>query len=139
MFYPMFAMVMLTLCVAFFLLFLRIDAARSGKVDPRTFKLNQSKDIPDRLLQTANNFSNLFEIPVFFYLACLLCIVWQYQNLFMLGLAWLFVASRIVHTWIHINRNKLIPRLFAFSTSVVCVLLMWIMLLLHYLNPSQGV
>jgi hypothetical protein len=134
MFYPMFAMVMLTLCLAVFLLFLRVSAARSGKVNPRVFKLNQSKDIPDRLLQTANNFSNLFEIPLFFYLACLLCMVWQYQSSLMLALAWLFVASRVVHTWIHINRNKIIPRLFAFSTGVICVLIMWIILFLHLIS-----
>lgn len=133
MFYPMFAMVMLTMIIAGRLLFLRVTAVRSGQVHPRIFKLNQSKDIPDRLLQTANNFSNLFEVPIFFYLACLLCIIWQYDSLVMQGLAWLFVTSRVAHSWIHINQNKIIPRLIAFLTSVICVLVMWIILLLHFI------
>lgn len=134
MFYPMFAMVLLTLVVAGILLFSRINAARSGSVDPRVFKLNQSKEIPDRLIQITNNYSNLFEIPVLFYIACLLSIVLQYENLLMLGLAWLFVASRVVHSWIHLTRNKIIPRLFAFLTGIICVLIMWIILLLHIIS-----
>ena len=131
MFYPMFTMVVLTLIVAGILLFSRINAAKSGSVDPRVFKLNQSKEIPERLIQITNNYSNLFEIPVLFYIACLLCMVWQFQSQLMLGLAWVFVASRIVHSWIHLTRNKIIPRLFAFLTSVICVLIMWIMLFIH--------
>lgn len=134
MFYPMFAMVLLTLVVAGILLFSRINAARSGSVDPRVFKLNQSKEIPDRLIQITNNYSNLFEIPILFYIACLLSIMLQYENLLMLGLAWLFVASRVVHSWIHLTRNKIIPRLFAFLTGIISVLIMWIILLLHFIS-----
>jgi hypothetical protein len=134
MFYPMFAMVLLTLVVAGILLFSRINAARSGSVDPRVFKLNQSKEIPDRLIQITNNYSNLFEIPILFYIACLLCMVWQFQNQLILGLAWLFVASRVVHTWIHLTRNKIIPRLFAFLTGVICVLLIWILLFMQLVS-----
>lgn len=134
MFYPMFAMVVLTLIVAGILLFSRIKAARSGNVDPRVFKLNKSKEIPDRLIQITNNYSNLFEIPVLFYVAGLLSIVLQYENLLLLGLAWLFVASRIVHSWIHLTRNKIIPRLFAFLTGIISVLAMWIILLLHFIS-----
>ena len=131
MFYPMFAMVLLTLIVAGILLFSRINAAKSGSVDPRVFKLNQSKEIPDRLIQITNNYSNLFEIPHLFYIACLLAIVLQYESKLLIGMAWLFVASRVVHSGIHLTRNKIIPRLFAFLTGIICVLIMWILLLTH--------
>jgi len=134
MFYPMFAMVLLTLVVAAILLFSRINAARSGSVDPRLFKLNSSKEIPDRLIQITNNYSNLFEIPILFYLACLLCVFWQYESQLMIGLAWLFVVSRVVHSYIHLTRNKIIPRLFAFLTGVICVLLMWVVLFMHLIS-----
>jgi hypothetical protein len=134
MFYPMFAMVLLTLIVAGILLFSRIKAAKSGSVDPRVFKLNQSKEIPDRLIQITNNYSNLFEVPILFYIACLFCIIWQYQNYLMLGLAWLFVVSRVVHSWIHLTHNKIIPRLFAFLTSVICVMAMWLVLFIHIVS-----
>lgn len=131
MFYPMFAMAVLTIAVGFYLFCMRVSLSKSGKVDPRAFKLNQSKDIPDVLVQAANNFSNLFEVPVLFYIACLTAIVTSQQTITLQALAWLFVISRIFHTYIHLTRNKIIPRLIAFMSGVILVLIMWIVLLLQ--------
>lgn len=133
MFYPMFAMVILSIGVALYLFSLRVRLSKAGEVDPRVFKLNKSKDIPDVLVQTSNNFSNLFEIPVLFYAACLAAIVTSQQTITLQILAWLFVLSRIIHTYIHLTRNKIIPRLFAFISGVILVLIMWIVLLLQQL------
>lgn len=133
MFYPMFAMVILSIGVALYLFSLRVRMSKAGAVDPRVFKLNKSKDIPDVLVQTSNNFSNLFEIPVLFYAACLAAIVTSQQTITLQILAWLFVLSRIIHTYIHLTRNKIIPRLFAFISGVILVLIMWIVLLLQQL------
>lgn len=131
MFYPMFVMVMLTTFVGFYLMFMRISFSRSGAVDPRIFKLNKSKDIPDKLVQAANNYSNLFEVPVLFYVACITSIIMGYQGYIMLALAWIFVISRIAHTYIHLTRNKIIPRLIAFISGVIVVFVMWLILLLQ--------
>lgn len=133
MFYPMFAMAILSIGVALYLFSLRVSMSKAGVVDPRVFKLNKSKDIPDILVQTSNNFSNLFEIPVLFYAACLAAIVTSQQTITLQILAWLFVLSRIIHTYIHLTRNKIIPRLFAFISGVILVLIMWIVLLLQQL------
>lgn len=134
MFYPMFAMVLLTLVVAGILLFSRINAARSGSVDPRVFKLNKSKELPDKLVQAANNYTNLFEVPLLFYIAGITSIVMGTQNSILIALAWLFVASRVVHSYIHLTNNKIIPRLAAFVTGVLTVLVMWIILLLQVIS-----
>ncbi len=107
--------------------------SKAGAVDPRVFKLNKSKDIPDILIQASNNFSNLFEIPVLFYAACLTAIVTSQQTITLQALAWLFVISRIFHTYIHLTRNKIIPRLLAFISGVILVLIMWIVLLVQHM------
>ena len=134
MFYPMFAMVILTIGVGLYLMLSRISMSRSGAVDPRVFKLNKSKDIPDKLLQAANNYSNLFEIPILFYIACITSMVLGSQNTVLLVLAWVFVISRFIHSFIHLTRNKIIPRLFAFATGVITVLIMWIFLLMQIIS-----
>lgn len=131
MFYPMFAMAMLTIGVGLYLFSMRVRMSKSGLVDPRVFKLNKSKDLPDVLIQTANNFSNLFEVPVLFYVACITAVVTQHQSLAMQVLAWLFVISRLAHTYIHLTKNKIIPRLIAFISGVLLVSIMWILLLLQ--------
>jgi hypothetical protein len=133
MFYPMFAMVVLTVFVGLSLMFQRIAHTRSGAVDPRIFKLNQSKDVPDKLIQLSNNYSNLFEVPILFYLACIVSMIVGFQGITMVTLAWLFVISRIAHSFIHMTMNKIIPRLIAFISSVIIVSVMWIILLLRFI------
>lgn len=133
MFYPMFAMVILTTIVGFYLMFQRISLSRSGEVDPRVFKLNKSKELPDKLIQISNNYANLFEVPILFYIACITSMIVGLQGFIMMALAWLFVISRIAHTYIHITRNKIIPRLIAFASGVIIVLIMWIILLLQFI------
>lgn len=128
MFYPMFALAILSIGVATYLFSLRVFMSKSGRVDPRLFKLNKSKEMPDILVQTSNNFSNLFEIPVLFYAACLTAIATSQQTITLQALAWLFVLSRIIHTYIHLTKNKIIPRLFAFISGVILVLIMWLVL-----------
>lgn len=130
MFYPMFVMAILTIAVGLYLFVMRVRMSKAGKVDPRIFKLNKSKDLPDLLVQASNNFSNLFEVPVLFYVACLTAIVMQQQTMAMQILAWLFVISRLLHSYIHLTKNKIIPRLLAFITGVLLVLIMWILLLI---------
>ena len=45
-------------------------------------------------------------------------------------LAWLFVALRYVHTYIHTTYNHIIHRLFVFASSVIILLLMWVKVVL---------
>lgn len=134
MFYPMSAMVFLTVCIGFYLMSMRISMSRSGAIDPRIFKLNKSKELPDKLVQAANNYTNLFEVPLLFYIACITSIVMGTQNSLLIALAWLFVASRVAHSYIHLTNNKIIPRLVAFVTGVLTVLVMWIILLLQVIS-----
>ena len=44
----------------------------------------------------ANNFSNLIEVPVFFYLLTILLILTKSQNEFYFKLSWIFVVGRFL-------------------------------------------
>ena len=44
----------------------------------------------------------------------------------MAGLAWAFVATRIVHTLIHVGSNALKPRSVVYALGVLILFLMWI-------------
>jgi hypothetical protein len=48
-------------------------------------------------------------------------------------LAWLFLITRLVHTYIHIGRNVVIDRFYAFLASVVALLAMWVWFALRIL------
>lgn len=132
MLYPMFAMILLTFVVAGHLLKLRIAAVKSGEVKLSAFRLNSDEGMPEKMLQAARNYTNLFEMPVFFYAAGTIALALHLYSPSMILLGWLFVASRIAHSWIHVTSNNVIRRLQAFIAGNVCVILMWIILVWEY-------
>lgn len=132
MIYPMFAMILLTFAVAAYLFKLRVAAVKSGEVKLSVFRLNDSETIPTNMQQASRNFSNLFETPVLFYVASVLSISLGIDSPAVLLLGWIFVASRVLHSWIHLTSNNVIRRMQAFMAGNVCVLLIWILIVWEY-------
>ena len=132
MIYSMFAMILLTFGVAGYLLNLRVKAVKKGDIKLSAFRLNNSADMPEKMIQASHNYSNLFEVPMLFYCAAILALVLHLNSSSVVILSWLFVASRAVHSWIHITSNNVIRRFQAFMVGNVCILLMWIMLVWGY-------
>lgn len=131
MLYAMFAMVLLTFGVAFRMMFLRIKAIKTGQVRISQFRLNTG-DIPADLVQAARNYSDLFEIPVLFYIAGTIAIAMDVESAAMVVFAWIFVVSRLAHSWIHLTYNNVVHRLWAFMAGNCCILVIWGLLLLKH-------
>jgi len=134
MIYPMFALVLLTYAVSFYMIKLRFAAVKGGHVSLSYFKLYQG-DIPVELQQISRNYSNLFEMPTLFYAAGAAAIGLHIETTAMLILSWLFVVGRALHSWIHITSNRVIPRMRMFVFSTFCVLGLWILLVWNYSTP----
>lgn len=128
--YPMFALVMLTFIVGFSTGISRFISAKKGLVDPRYFKLFTGYAPPDNIAKLGRNFSNLFEVPVLFYTVGIIILVLGINSQLILGLAWAFVALRIIHSIIHISYNNPIHRFLAFLLSSSIVLIMWVQLVI---------
>lgn len=131
MLYPMFTLMVFTFLVACYLLMLRILTIKNKAVKLSLFKLNNAEDTPDRLLQAARNYSNLFEVPVFFYAAGCVCLALQISSPAIMNLAWVFVASRVVHSAIHLTNNNVVTRLGAFLVSFLSVMAIWVLIMLN--------
>jgi hypothetical protein len=132
MIYAMFAMILLTFIVGAQLFRLRLAAVKSGKVSLGSFRLNSGTDTPADMLQAMRNYSNLFEVPVLFYIAGTLAITLRIESVSIILLGWIFVIARAVHSWIHLTYNNVIHRMQAFMAGNVCLILMWILLVLNY-------
>jgi hypothetical protein len=104
----------------------RVRAVRERAVTPGYFKTYQGQQEPPQSAQTARHFSNLFEAPVLFYVACVTAMVVQIQGTGITLLAWLYVAVRVVHAYIHMGPNKLNPRIGAYALSWLVLLALWI-------------
>ena len=132
MIYAMFAMILLTFTVGAQLFRLRRTAIKSGQVTLGSFRLNNNPKTPTHMLQAMRNYSNLFEVPTLFYAAGILALTLNVDSVVVILLAWLFVITRAIHSWIHLTYNNVIHRMQAFMAGNVCVVLMWLLLVLNY-------
>lgn len=129
MFYPMFAMVLLTFAVAFYLFALRFNAVRQRRVPISYFRLNSGPaEPPARVVAASNHFSNLFQLPLLFYVTCLLAMIMNLHGPLLVLIAWIFVVSRVIHAVIHLTYNNVVHRMLAFLTGALCVMAMWLII-----------
>ena len=133
MLYPLFAMVLLTLLVGIIALRVRIASVKSGQLKPDYFRdmlIKEGMHVPDRVVITTRAYNNLFEIPVLFYTIGVASIAMNQVTVYSLVLAWGFVISRCVHTWIHLTYNNVLHRVNAFWVGIILVLALWILQIL---------
>lgn len=123
--YPMCAMVVLTFVVLVSLFRTRVRFVREGKLDASYFKTYQEGAEPEAAAQLSRHFTNLFEAPVLFYVACLAAMVVGQSSMLLTSLAWLYVVLRCAHAYVHTGSNTLNYRIAAYFSSWVVLLLMW--------------
>ena len=75
---------------------------------------------------TSDNFDNLFEVPVLFYVLTILIAITGTVSLFYVVCAWIFVALRCVHSAIQCTYNNVMHRFAAYG---VATLVLWLMLI----------
>ena len=66
-------------------------------------------------------------MPALFYALTALALVTRKADLAFVVMAWIFVASRLVHAYIHTTSNRVPQRFMAFLVGVVILVLMWIL------------
>lgn len=125
------AMVFLTISTMVILLMTRIWHVRKGLVSFSYFKVfDASKPVPLAILKTSRHVTNQFELPVLFYAGCLASMHVHKVDALMVNLAWLFVGSRVVHSFIHLTFNVVPLRLPAFLTGSVTLGVIWLRILM---------
>jgi hypothetical protein len=127
--YPMFALVLLTFCVMLLSFRQRVNAVKKG-MSARYFKTYTEGTAPESLIKTDRHFINLFEVPVLFYAGCLAAMMVPVTGPVVLATAWLFVAARVVHAYIHIGPNKIFPRMSIHMVACATVLALWIQIVI---------
>lgn len=129
MIYPMFAMVILTAFVLTTLFRSRVGAVRQGLLSTGYFRIYQGESEPESSAKRARHFTNLFEAPVLFYVVCLTAMITHFTGGAMQLLAWLYVAARVVHAYVHLGQNRLRHRMRVYFFSWGILMAMWIYLI----------
>ena len=134
--YPMFALVLLTAGVLGTLFRSRVRAVRTGKLSSRYFRIYQGEVEPEETAKPARHFSNLFEAPTLFYAGCLAGIATGDSGMAVQVIAWLYVLARLVHAYVHLGQNRLGNRIYAYFSSWLALLALWLHVVVHVASST---
>lgn len=124
-FLPAFAMVVLTLVVWLRMYTMRIAQMKRERIHPQAVATSAQSAARLTDSRAADNFRNLFELPVLFYLALVVAAIAGLATDATLALAWLFVLLRVVHSAIHCTYNKVMHRFQAYLAGGVVLWVLW--------------
>jgi hypothetical protein len=133
-FLPALAMAALTFAVWWRMYFLRIGEMKRERIHPQS--VATSVQMAARVMDTraADNFRNLFELPVLFYLALVVAALTRQVTATTVALAWAFVALRIAHSEIHCTYNKVMHRFYAYLAGGMVLWALWAVLAVDLLR-----
>jgi len=132
--YPVFAMVLLTAVVVFILGRRRMAAVRNRAIDPAFFRAYYHADEPESLRVTSRHLINLFETPVLFYVAIIMIHMTGESSTGLVVIAWLYVAARYLHSYVHLTSNTVIVRFRLFLVSWLLLLSLWVIFAIRLLT-----
>ena len=124
-FLPALAMAALTFVVWCRLYVVRIGEMHRQRIHPQA--LASAAQVAARLSDSraSDNFRNLFELPVLFYLALVVAALTAQATTTVLALAWLFVALRVAHSVIHCGYNRVMHRFVVYIAGALVLWAMW--------------
>jgi hypothetical protein len=125
-FLPCVALAALTTIVWIRLYVDRVGEMRARRIRPQA--LASAREVTQALqnVNAADNFRNLFEVPVLFYVLCISLAITQLVTPLDIWTAWGFVALRAVHSLIHLTYNQVMHRARVYLASTVLVFIMWL-------------
>ena len=122
---PVFALVAWTTCILLLVAYRRVRPFGGERAHPREFALGESSKVPAAAVLANRNYMNLLELPVLFYVACVVAIAAGAATPAMAAAAWAYVALRVVHSVIHVTYNHVMHRFYAFGASNVALMALW--------------
>ena len=122
---PAIALVLLTAVVWVRLYVDRIRELRQRRIDPQALATSASAGQTMQRVQASDNFKNLFEVPVLFYALCAVLVSTQQVSAFFVIGAWVYVALRCLHSFIHLTYNRVMHRFAVYVLSTVILFVLW--------------
>jgi len=123
--YPMVAQGALVFGVLLLLMKRRITAIAARQTKMKYFRLFSGEGEPDAVTVVQRNFINQFEMPLMFFVVCLMAVVFDKVDDVMVYAAWSYVAIRWLHAVVHIAYNNVVTRFHIFMLSNLVLMFMW--------------
>ena len=119
---PLIALVLWTLAIWAWMYATRLPAMSAARIKPDEARHPGSLAVlPARVRQVADNHNHLHEQPTLFYAVVLAAVLAGVGDDLCLGLAWAYVALRVLHSLVQTTFNRVVVR-FAIFTAGTLVL-----------------
>ncbi|MGE0827731.1 MAG: MAPEG family protein [Hyphomonadaceae bacterium] len=118
---PVLALVLWTLVMWIWLYAMRIPAMQKAKINPQEAERTGGFSLPRAAQRPAENYNHLHEQPTIFYAAALAAQFAGATDDVNIGLAWAYVALRIVHSLIQATVNIIVLRFFVFTLASIAL------------------
>ncbi len=124
---PVLAMLCLTFLVWLWMFATRFRFMAVEKTDAQDLSTPTQvyNTLPPYAANPGYNFRNLLEMPVLFYIICIVLFITQSVDSTDIICAWVFVAFRVVHSLVQCSYNNVNHRFGVYAVSSVA---MWVML-----------
>ena len=125
---PVIALVLWTFVMGVWLYATRIPAMKKHQIiyDPQRPAEEFHAQLPADVRWKADNYNNLLEQPPLFYAVALTLAFLEAGSGFNAGLAWAYVALRIVHSLVQALINKVMIRFALYAAASIILLVMTI-------------
>ena len=104
----------------------RLGEMRAKRIDPQALSTARAAAGQLERSQAADNFRNLFEVPVLFYVLCAALALTGSSTPGFVAAAWGYIGLRALHSLIHVTCNRVTHRFLAYVASTLLLFGMWI-------------
>ena len=102
------------------------DDVKSGAIDREKAAMdNEAWSKP--VVLTSKNLANQFQLPVIFYVLCLILASIDAVTVAAFAVAWIFVATRYVHAYVHVTTNYVPVRMRAFLLGALSLIVLFVL------------
>ena len=129
-------MVLLASAVGGALLVTRVREMRRKRLHPQAIANSLTMAARLENVQVADNFRNLFEVPVLFFALAAIALATGFVPGWLVVCSWLFVALRLLHSLIHCTYNTVYHRLVVFLSSFGLLVVMWVVYFVSLASKS---
>ncbi len=126
-FVPALFMVLLTFLVLTYMFRVRVNFMKSGKARLGKFSTRAStSEATKEIASSADNFMNLFEVPVLFYFLTTVIFLTNSSDKIFLALMSVYVVFRYIHSFVQCTYNNVNHRFYAYALSVLTLLIVFV-------------
>jgi hypothetical protein len=121
---PVLSLVLWTLVIWLWMYATRIPAMQKARIDPQDAARTRTLNLPVEVMWVSDNYNHLMEQPTIFYATALAAQIAGHADGIGIGLAWAYVALRIVHSVIQCTVNIVTVRFAVFTLSTIVLAIM---------------